>query len=434
MCPGEDMIYPEKGKKYVRIRKNHRNYQEEMQKRRRIHIFLMVLLCVVLVGGGIYFQVPKLAVHVAGVLSSYVSEMKGKMTANDQTKKSSSVLEEEKTKKTVKKNDNSQEGAASAKEKAKVQEEKTTNIVFTGDVELSTYVQSNFDASGIGGVVSPGMQKLLFDADLAVINNEFAFSDRGTPADKQYTFRVSPSYVTIHQQLGIDVAGLANNHTLDYGPDALLDTIQILNDAGIDNTGAGNSMDEAAKLVVKEVNGKRYGFLACSRVIPYTNWDVRNANPGLFTCYDPTELIARTQAAKEQCDFLFVMIHWGVESTTRLESYQSQVGQAVIDAGADAVIGSHPHILQGIEYYSGKPIFYSLGNFIFNQSIDQTAVVSVIQEDDQISYTLIPAYASDATTHLASENADQKGESVLNVLRELSPNVEISETGLMSER
>ena len=425
------MFYPEKDKKYVRIRKNHRNYQEEMHNRRRIHVFLMVLLCLVLLGGGIYFQIPKHAINLAGICYTTMTGMVKKHGSPSPSKKTSGASNTEKKDRT---SGNSSQKKKVKKDAVNESEDKTATLLFTGDVELSTYVQSNFDASGIAGVVSPQMQKVLRDADICAVNNEFAFSDRGTPADKQYTFRVAPSYVTIYEQLGIDVAGLANNHSLDYGQDALLDTIRVLSDAGIDNTGAGNSMDEAAKLIVKEVAGKRFGFLACSRVIPYANWDVRNAQPGLFTCYDPAELIERTKAAKEQCDYLFVMIHWGVESTTRLEGYQSQIGHAVIDAGADAVIGSHPHVLQGIEYYSGKPIFYSLGNFIFNQSIDQTAVVLVTQKDNGINYTLMPAYASGATTHLALENEDQKAEAVLNVLRELSPNVAIGEDGLMTER
>ena len=259
-----------------------------------------------------------------------------------------------------------------------------------------------------------------------------------TPADKQYTFRVAPSFVSVLTELGIDVAGLANNHSLDYGQEALSDTIDTLNGAGIENTGAGSSLDEASRLIIKEVEGKKFGFLACSRVIPYASWDVRNAQPGLFTCYDPTELVARTQAAKSRCDYLFVMIHWGIEHTTKLEAYQSQIGHAVIDAGADAVIGTHPHILQGIEYYGGKPIFYSLGNFIFNRDISQTAVVRVtVDEEAGVSYTVIPCYAGGATTYLSNETGTtgyDKTEEILETLRGLSPNVELAADGNMTER
>ena len=411
------MFYPEKGKKYVRIRKNHRNYQAEMQKKRRIWAAVIIVVLAAVAGTGIFFGVPQKAATEAKNIYAQLSSGRGKVTKQEP------------------------EAATEPEPEEAVPEEEViepATLIFTGDVELSTYVQSNYDTAGIDGVASKALRKELKAADITAVNNEFAFSERGTPADKQYTFRVAPHYVSVLNELGIDVAGLANNHSLDYGQDALLDTIQTLNDAGIENTGAGNSMDEAARLIVKEINGVKFGFLACSRVIPYASWDIRNVQPGLFTCYDPTELIGRTQAAKEQCDYLFVMIHWGVEQTTQLEAYQSQVGQAVIDAGADAVIGAHPHILQGIEYYSGKPIFYSLGNFIFNQDIDQTAIVKVTADPEAgLSFALIPAYAKNATTCLAAETEPagyDKTEEIFNVLRELSPNVEIDANGNMSER
>lgn len=413
------MFYPEKGKKYVRIRKNHRNYQEEMQKKRRIWTAIILVAIIAVAGVGIFFGVPQKAATEAMNLYAQLSSGKGKVTKPEPEATTEPEQEE-------------------IVEEAEEEPVEPATLIFTGDVELSTYVQANYDAAGIDGVASKALRKELKAADITTINNEFAFSDRGTPADKQYTFRVAPHYVSVLNELGVDVAGLANNHTLDYGQDALLDTIQTLNDAGIENTGAGNSMDEAARLVVKDINGVKFGFLACSRVIPYASWDIRNVQPGLFTCYDPAELIARTQAAKEQCDYLFVLIHWGVEHTTQLEAYQSQIGQAVIDAGADAVIGAHPHILQGIEYYSGKPIFYSLGNFIFNQDIDQTAIVKVVADEETgLTYSLIPAYAKNATTCLFTETEAagyDKTEEILNTLRDLSPNVEIDESGNMSER
>ena len=108
-------------------------------------------------------------------------------------------------------------------------------LVFTGDVLLSDYVLNNYNSKGIAGVVSPDVLTELTQADLTVINNEFPFSTRGTKApDKQFTFRVDPSYVSVLTDMGVDIAGLANNHVLDYGSDALLDTFETLDNAGID--------------------------------------------------------------------------------------------------------------------------------------------------------------------------------------------------------
>lgn len=411
------MFYPEKDRKYVRIRKNHRNHQEEIRRKRRIRSVFAVIILVAFVVTCIFCGVPGLIAATAGKLyeaysASSTQDDTGADEAIEPPAEEEPVVEEPKPPEPV-------------------------DIIFTGDVELSEYVQSNYNAQGIDGVCSSGIRRLLKRSDIVAINNEFSFSERGTPADKQYTFRVAPSYVAILNELGIDVAGLANNHSLDYGQEALLDTIDTLNGAGIDNTGAGSSLDEASKLVIREIDGRKFGFLACSRVIPYASWDVRNSQPGLFTCYDPTELVARTQAARSQCDYLFVLIHWGVEQTTRLEDYQTQIGHAVIDAGADAVIGSHPHILQGIEYYNSKPIFYSLGNFIFNRDISQTAVVRVTADEAGVSYSIIPCYASGATTYLAGDSGPagyDKTEEILETLRQLSPNVELTSDGTMTER
>ncbi len=145
----------------------------------------------------------------------------------------------------------------------------TTELIFTGDVLLSDYVLNNYNASGIDGVIDENLRTQLQEADILEVNNEFPYSTRGTQAeDKQYTFRVDPSYVSILQEMGVDAAGLANNHVLDYGKDALLDTFTTLDGAGIDYTGAGTSVEDASKLLTYEINGKTYGILAASRVIP----------------------------------------------------------------------------------------------------------------------------------------------------------------------
>ncbi|MCR5194771.1 MAG: CapA family protein [Pseudobutyrivibrio sp.] len=299
-------------------------------------------------------------------------------------------------------------GDANASQETEAQpspEEMRTNIVFTGDIELSDSVLANYNASGIDGVVSPEVKSLLCDADFTMINNEFCFSTRGEKApDKQYTFRVDPSYVSVLKDLGTDIAGLANNHVLDYGRDALTDTFSTLTDAGIEYTGAGNSLEDSSKLIIKtDAKGRTYGFLAASHVIPVGSWNVLNAQPGEFCFYDETDLINAIAAADSQVDYLFVMVHWGVEHTTDLEDYQISDGHKMIDAGADAVIGMHSHCIQPVEYYNGKPIFYSLGNFIFNPTIKAgggAAAEFAIDENDNITYRIVPITANSACTSM----------------------------------
>lgn len=282
-----------------------------------------------------------------------------------------------------------------------------TTVIFAGDVYFSDYVLASYGQSGIKGILSKDLLKELRQADFTVVNNEFPYSTRGVPApDKQFTFRIDPSYVSILLKSGVDLVTLANNHVLDYGTDALADTFKTLDDAGIGYMGAGNSLERAAKLILKKTNGHTFGFLAASRVFPDVSWNVENAQPGVFSAYDPSRLLAAVQDARSQCDFLFVYVHWGIERNTAPEEYQVSMAHALIDAGADAVIGAHPHVLQGVECYKGKPIFYSLGNFIFYQSIERTAIAKLtVTADNQAVWQLLPAKASNTCTSLLTEDA-----------------------------
>lgn len=293
----------------------------------------------------------------------------------------------------------------SAQKKQKQPSAADTTLLFAGDVYFSDYVLANYNQSGISGVLSNDLLAEMKQADITMVNNEFPYSDRGTPApDKQFTFRIAPAYVSILKESGVDLVTLANNHVLDYGRDALNDTFQTLREAGIRYAGAGNSLKRAAKLITKKANGHTFGFLAASRVFPEVSWNVENAQPGVLSAYDPSLLIAAVESARQTCDFLCVYVHWGIERNTSPEQYQITMAHALIDAGADAVIGAHPHVLQGVEIYQEKPIFYSLGNFIFYQSIERTAVAKLtFTADRQASWQLLPAKAAGACTSLLTE-------------------------------
>lgn len=271
------------------------------------------------------------------------------------------------------------------------------SLLFGGDIYLSDHVLNAYDkAGGVAGILDEGLRNEIASADIFMVNEEFPFSDRGSAAeDKQYTFRLPPSRLHIMQEIGPDIVTLANNHILDYGPDALLDTCALLDGAGIRRVGAGSGLEEAKKLEVMEVKGKRIGFLAASRVIPVSSWTVGKSHPGVLTTYDPAILLKEIQAAQDQCDYLVVYIHWGIERNTQPEEYQRTLARQYIDAGADLVVGSHPHVLQGIEYYKGKPILYSLGNFVFGSSIPQTMLVRVdVDEENEAVLSVIPATSS----------------------------------------
>ena len=334
--------------------------------------------------------------------------------------------------------ESSKDSAGRTKKKQKTNPQtapvKDTTLVFAGDVYLSDYVIASYHQSGIDGVLSEDLKKELTQADITIVNNEFPYSTRGTKApDKQFTFRVDPSYVSVLQEAGVDVVTLANNHVLDYGTDALADTFQTLDDAGIAYAGAGDSLKRASKLITKKVNGHTFGFLAASRVFPVISWNVEVAQPGVFSAYDPSNLIAAVKESADRCDYLCVYVHWGIERSTSPEEYQTSMAHALIDAGADAVIGAHPHVLQGVEYYSGKPIFYSLGNFIFYQNIEQTAIAKLTYTADHtVRWQLLPAGASGSRTYLTTDAA--AFQNFYQYLSGMSANVSFSEDGTISPK
>lgn len=317
-------------------------------------------------------------------------------------------------------------------EGAQQTEDGVTTILFTGDVLFANAFKAGYDANGIEGVVSAELLQELRDADILMVNNEFPFSDQGTPmADKQFTFQCSPSYVSALNEMGVDVVSLANNHTLDYGKEALIDTFHTLDGAGILYGGAGETVERAEAVQTIEINGKTYGFLAVSRVVPTADWKVENSVPGIFSCYDDTRLVELVAEAKEYCDFLAVYPHWGVEYEAYPESYQTQIAERCIEAGADVIVGSHTHCLQGVSYINGKPVFYSLGNFVFGQTIDRSAMVKVtIDASGNVSYQYIPVYAAGGVTYMAT--GDQATQ-ICQYLDGISPEATVGTDGMVTE-
>lgn len=270
---------------------------------------------------------------------------------------------------------------------------KAVRLLFAGDVYLSDHVLEAYDAAGgIDGVLSQGYQAEIQAADYFVTNEEFPFSTRGTPApDKQFTFRVHPEKVKLMQEMGIDLVTLANNHALDYGRDAMLDTIDTLDHAGIRHVGAGKNLAEARKPAIVELNGRTFAFIGATRVYPEADWAAGTDSAGMFSAYDGGAALAEeVKEAKQQADYVIAYVHWGIEREEMPNEVQKSIAHRLVDAGADLVVGAHPHVLQGLEYYQGVPIAYSLGNFVFGSSIPSTALLQADVDDEGLRLRLIP--------------------------------------------
>lgn len=280
-------------------------------------------------------------------------------------------------------------------------------LLFGGDVLLSSHVLNAYqNAGGIHGVLDEGYRKVIRDAGFFMVNEEFPFSSRGVQAeDKEYTFRLEPERVSMFQEMGIDAVTLANNHALDFGQEALLDSVAVLDGAGILHTGAGANLTEARKPVETVIDGQRIAVIGATRVIPESSWAAGKNHPGMLSSYDATELLKEIRAQKDEGKLVIVYVHWGIERDENPQEYQRTLGQQYIDAGADLVIGSHPHVLQGIEYYKGKPIVYSLGNFVFGSSIPKTMLLEVKlpEEDAPLRLCLIPGTSGAGYTRMLND-------------------------------
>lgn len=307
-------------------------------------------------------------------------------------------------------------------------ESEPTTLLFSGDIYMTDKLVARYGTEGISAYMSDEILSEMTGVDIFMANHEFPFSTRGTPMEgKKYTFRTNPENVQILKDMGVDIVTLANNHTLDFGTVALQDTFQTLDGAGILYAGAGDTKERAEALQIIEVNGQKFGFLAATRVIPVTNWNVEYRQPGLFTTYDDTRLVECIKAAKEECDFLTVYVHWGVERVAYPEEYQKVMARHFVEAGADLIIGSHPHVLQGIEFIEEKPVFYSLGNYAFYQALEKTALVKVtVWPDGDVEYDLVPVSVVQGKNELLQ---GEKASAIYTYMNEISIRDYVDGTG-----
>ena len=262
-----------------------------------------------------------------------------------------------------------------------VYSQRSTTIAFTGDVNLSYdwYNMQRYRELGVEGCFSDDALSLLRGAALTFVNNEFPISRRGEALEgKMYTFRADPDDLSIYSALGVDMVSLANNHVYDYGPAAFADTLTHLDDAGIMRVGAGMNEEEASRPVYIISGGMKFAFVSASsaevtRFTPVASGDAA----GVCGLYDSDAFLRVIEDAAAHSDFVVAYVHFGTENSPDTDPDQVADAHAMIDAGADIVVGSHPHVLQPIEYYDGKPIVYSLGNFWFNTKTVDTGILTV---------------------------------------------------------
>ena len=255
---------------------------------------------------------------------------------------------------------------------------KVSNLLFFGDLMLDRAVAKRISASGTDYIFED-ISRLLMGNDAVIANLEGAFSSNKSIAQNNSSilkFTFDPNLTSVLIKNHINYVSQSNNHMNDFGISAEVESRNILKNAGIDYF--GDFFNETNKVSHIASNGKKVSLIAYNE-FSHSNFD---------------KTLGLIKSEKELGNFVIVMPHWGIEYESKNSSSQATLAHSFINAGADAIIGSHPHVVENIEIYKNKPIFYSLGNFVFDQDFSKETreglSVGITLDENKESYSLFP--------------------------------------------
>jgi len=310
------------------------------------------------------------------------------------------------------------------------------SLSFAGDISFSHHYTpaQNYTNYGIDGAFSEELQDTMREADIFMLNNEFCYTNSNTPiGGKTYTFRADPKLVSRLDEMGVDIVSIANNHTYDYGEQGIIDTMNTLKDAGVPYVGAGKNLADAKNNIVYFVaNGIKIAYIAATQVerdLPILTQPATETSAGVIRCFEPELVCDMIKEADKHSDFVIVYPHWGTELVKHMQADQQALAYAFIDAGADAIVGGHPHCLQGIEYYNDVPIFYSMSNFSFSSKVKNSCVLNLRVSIDGIqSARYLPCKESNGITYQCEKGATDYVQ-IIDILNTYSANASVDEDG-----
>lgn len=244
----------------------------------------------------------------------------------------------------------------------------TLTVTLTGDILLDRGVRRVIESGGAGRIISPSVDSVLKSSDIVVGNLECPATRIKQPAYKRFVFRAEPEWLDLLKSHGFTHLNLANNHSIDQGREGLADTRKNIEEHGMTPVGAGKNMAEAALPVLLAESPRRVYMIASLR-LPLENFVYLPDRP--CVSQEPMDSllsrIADLRRSYPGC-YIIVSLHWGAEHELRPYPQQLREAHAIIDAGADCMVCHHSHTLQTIETYRAKPIYYGIGNFIFDQA------------------------------------------------------------------
>jgi len=238
------------------------------------------------------------------------------------------------------------------------------SLVFAGDTTLDDEPGALVER---GGDPLAGFAPLFAQADIRIANLECVVATTGQAGHKNYTFRAHPRVLPVLKR-HLDGVTLANNHSGDYGREAFAQMLGLLRQAGLAQAGGGMNLAEAHTPWIVERHGLRIALLSYNEFMP-RSFEANHDAPGIAWSEDEQVVDdIRKARSVHHADVVIPFMHWGWENEPVANARQRQLARKMIDAGADAVIGGHPHVTQDIEHYQGKPIVYSVGNFVMKET------------------------------------------------------------------
>lgn len=317
---------------------------------------------------------------------------------------------------------------------------------FTGDLSVAdgvaTTIYMDHQKNGITDCFSESLLEEMQSADIMMVNNEFAYTNRGTAlAGKAYTFRGDPSRVSLLKELGVDVVSVANNHVFDYGEEGLLDTLDTLQNAGMPYMGAGTNIEEAMKPVYFIAGGRKIAICSATQIERTLNFtqEATATDPGVLKCLHPELFCQVIKEAKANADYVIVFPHWGTEGNANYGEDQRVLARRFVEAGADVIIGGHTHCLQTVEYMDDVPVYYSLGNYWFSITGEMPAdyhtglaQIRISKEGDIDAYFLPCEFSAGVTSLLTKK--DKAYSDIIDSLNVLSSSAKIDKKGHITKK
>ncbi len=267
-------------------------------------------------------------------------------------------------------------------------------LAFAGDLHFELHLAALLDHPR--GALGP-ISQVLSRADLAMVNLETTLTTRGTPEPKQYRFRAGPGALDVLEKAGVDVVTMGNNHAVDYGAVGLEDTLDAIRRSDLPVVGIGRDADRAYAPYRVDVRGTDIAFFGVNARRERTSsaWRAGPETPGIAVSSGGVSprMIKEVRRASERDDVVVVFLHWGVELETCPTPRQEQLAAALAAAGADVVVGSHTHVLQGSGWLGQTYVNYGLGNFVWYHDLHPTTGVLqlTIRDGEVVSDEWTPA-------------------------------------------